>query len=387
MMEELLLDSCSKVAKLLNCDAADVAMISNASTGTNAVLRDIVYSTGDAILYLSTGYGAVERNIQYLIDTEKKRGVELHKVAVPVRLPCTHDEIMNSFGRTINEAQSQGKRIRVGVVDTICSVPGAKMPWEQMVKHLRDKQILSLVDGAHGIGQIPIDLSTVDPDFFVSNCHKWLYAHRGCAVFYTAKRNKGIQRASLPIGWDYESDPSPESNTWWAQWATPGTIDNSSFMTVSAALDFRQMLGGEERIMAYKRELAIQGGIAASRILGTSVMDVPGNQLTAAMVNVRLPIVFPPTSSGEGRDKGREWDPANDLMWIRGGHNYLFETQMNEFKLATMVFAHDGKIWVRFSAEVYLEVSDFEYAARVLLEICRRINAGEALREDSSATA
>lgn len=158
-------------------------------------------------------------------------------------------------------------------------------------------------------------------------------------------------------------------------------------MTVSAALDFRQMLGGEERIMAYKRELAIQGGIAASRILGTSVMDVPGNQLTAAMVNVRLPIVFPPTSSGEGRDKGREWDPANDLMWIRGGHNYFFETQMNEFKLATMVFAHDGKIWVRFSAEVYLEVSDFEYAARVLLEICRRINAGEALRKDSSATA
>lgn len=214
-MKELLLESCAKVAKLLNCDAEDCVMITNATTGTNAVLRDMVYSSDDAVLFLSTGYGAVERNIQYLIDMEAKRGVTLHKVAVPIRLPCSHRDLMESFDRTIEEAQKQGKRIRVGVIDTICSIPGVKMPWEQMTKHLRERQILSLVDGAHGIGQIPIDLAAADPDFFVSNCHKWLYAHRGCAVFYTAKRNKGIQVASLPIGWEYESNPTPESNTWW----------------------------------------------------------------------------------------------------------------------------------------------------------------------------
>lgn len=37
--------------------------------------------------------------------------------------------------------------------------------------------------------QLNIDLSAVQPDFWVSNCHKWLYAKRGCAVLYAAKRS------------------------------------------------------------------------------------------------------------------------------------------------------------------------------------------------------
>lgn len=203
-----------KVAKILNCETDNVVLIANATLGTNAVLRDLVYKDKDAILYFSTTYGAVVNNIDYLIDTEKIRGNQLHKVRVDLNVPWTVQSILDALRLAIQEATTQGKRIVIGVIDTVVSRPGVRLPWEQMVQILKEHQILSLVDGAHGIGHIPIDLTSADPDFFVSNCHKWLYAHRGCAVFYVAPRNLHLQRASLPTGWSYQSNPTRDNNTW-----------------------------------------------------------------------------------------------------------------------------------------------------------------------------
>jgi selenocysteine lyase/cysteine desulfurase len=95
----------------------------------------------------------------------------------------------------------------VAVIDAIVSNPGALLPWEEMVKICREENVWSVVDAAHCIGQqVGINLSQSKPDFWVSvrsayeearrrqlsysqNCHKWLYAKRGCAVLYVAERS------------------------------------------------------------------------------------------------------------------------------------------------------------------------------------------------------
>ena len=51
------------------------------------------------------------------------------------------------------------------------------------------------------------------------------------------------------------------------------------------ALDFRRWLGGEVRINAYCRDLAVKGGRRLAKILGTEGMDkTNSNELTLNMV-------------------------------------------------------------------------------------------------------
>lgn len=56
----------------------------------------------------------------------------------------------------------------MAIIDGIISVPGVRIPWEEMVKICRENEVYSLVDGAHVIGQIPLDVQQADPDFFIS---------------------------------------------------------------------------------------------------------------------------------------------------------------------------------------------------------------------------
>jgi hercynylcysteine S-oxide lyase len=111
------------------------------------------------------------------------------------------------FDILASDASLNGKSNRfVAIIDSIASNPGVYMPWKEMVKICKEEGVWSVIDAAHSIGQevgsfsfdrhilmmghtqLHVNLSVVQPDFWVSNCHKWLYVKRGCAVFYAAKR-------------------------------------------------------------------------------------------------------------------------------------------------------------------------------------------------------
>ncbi|KAK0609678.1 aminotransferase family protein-like protein [Bombardia bombarda] len=387
---KLLRESRALVAPLLGADKDEVVFVPNATTGINTVLRNFVYEEGDVIVYPSSIYAACLKTIQSLQETTPVRG---HRISVTY--PMEDDEILERFQAAVeavlkDDGTGRKKRIRLAIFDTIVSGPGVRVPWERLVKACRERGILSMIDGAHAIGHIDMThtASGVKPDFLVTNCHKWLYVPRGCAVLYVPFANQHLVKTGLPTSHGYWSpeirDSKPTTEYFTNLFADISTNDYSSFTTVPAALKFRnEVCGGEEAIREYCTALAFEGGNRAAEILGTEVMDTSNGSIRRCVfANVRLPLSIQDSTAGEigggGDGDIAQEDVAKALLWI-------YTTAAVEYDTYMQTFYYAGNIWTRFSAQIYLEMADIEWGARTLLTLCDRVKDGEwrSLRSDA----
>jgi len=244
----------------------------------------------------------------------------------------------------------------VAVIDSIASNPGVYLPWKEMATICREEGVWSVIDAAHSIGQEPaIDVGASGCDFWISNCHKWLFTKRGCAVMYVPKRNHHIIKSTFPTGHFYVSPSDKAFPRFAMQFMWTGSIDLVPYLTVGTALDFRNWLGGEEKINAYCHSLALAGGKRLAKILGTEVMHGKDeDELTLNMVNVSLPI--PPR-----------------IEYTQALAQTITLEMINRWNAAVVPYWHNGKMWVRCCAQVWSEVSDFEYVGKALKVTCAEI--------------
>lgn len=259
--------------------------------------------SNDSWVYRYRSYNACSASLQYIVDTHPH--LELELLPIVFTYPIPHTEIVRLTREAIEKANADGtgRKVRLALIDAISSAPGVIVPWEELVEVFRAHEVVSLVDGAHQIGQLPVSLRQTKPDFFISNAHKWLHAHRGVAIFYVDKKSvlsgssfsscfQLIQDLlyrfqhlvhSYPIGHFYGSKSGFVLEHSWS-----GTLDWAHYLSVADALTFRRdVLGGEKRIFAYCHNLAVEGGSLVAKELGTTVMrnaSAEDGELIAAMV-------------------------------------------------------------------------------------------------------
>jgi selenocysteine lyase/cysteine desulfurase len=184
----------SIVADILRCPSDELVFVPNATTGIDTVLKNLAWKLGDVVLCYELVYGSVANGLSWL---EESRGVEIHVISRG--WPISDDDLVNLMVDTARAINAEkGKRVRLAICDTIISGPGALVPFERLIPALQAEGALVLVDGAHGIGHIDIDLSVIKPDFFVTNLHKWFFVPRGCAAFHVPKKHQDLMRTSLP---------------------------------------------------------------------------------------------------------------------------------------------------------------------------------------------
>ncbi|KAF2746058.1 aminotransferase family protein-like protein [Sporormia fimetaria CBS 119925] len=374
----LLAKSRSFLAPFLGVHADEVVLIPNATTGVNTVLRNIKFEMNDVVLTFSTVYPACEKTVASIGEIVP---VECEKVELVY--PVEDDVILALFREKVGRLREEGKNVRLALFDTVLTFPGARFPWEEVVGVCRELGIWSLVDGAHGIGMIDLThVGKVNPDFFVTNCHKWLYTPRSCAVFHVPFRNQHLIRTSIPTshGYQYANQPPEDTGGRTAfiyLFDYVATIDYTPYLCIPAALEFRsKVCGGEAKIREYCYEIAVKGAQCMANILCTSVMSTQsGTMRQCAFANVELPLVF---KSKEEVDRSKGELDADEAVRVGA---WIKKTAAMELDAYLQTAFHAGKLWVRVSGQIYLELEDFRWVAPRLRLLCERARSGEAKGE------
>ncbi|KAK9494211.1 pyridoxal phosphate-dependent transferase [Lipomyces doorenjongii] len=388
------------MAKYLNAPVNEIVFVKSATAAINTVLRNLTYCPRDVIIYFSTIFDACEKTIISITET-----TSLEARKVDSTFPITHKEIVRRFLDTLQKAKSEGFNVRICLFDTIVSLPGVRFPFERLVDICREQGVLSCIDGAHGVGHIPLDLSKLGADFFVSISHKWLYNPRGCSVFHVPIRNQHLIRTTIPtshgfIPKDSPAQPYPNDRLSLASksafeklFERVAVTDDASYLTIPAALEFRrEILGGENRIFAYIEGIARDGGDLVATILGTEVLTEPNDGTIdqseirrCAFANVRLPVtIHDPKCSGGSKSisaymAASHW-PIVTMSQASEVVSWFQAQLITEFSTCASVFIHNGALWVRLSGQTYLELEDFKWLAEVLKELSERVGGSDVLK-------
>jgi isopenicillin-N epimerase len=234
------------IAKLVGTSGERIALVENATTGVQAVLNSLPFGQGDAILVTELQYNAVRLAVE-------ARCRESGATPLVVRLPLPLDED-TVVGRVLDAA---GPQVKLALLDHISSGTAMRLPLERIAPELRRRGIPVFIDGAHAVGQIPLDLDALPVDWYVSNLHKWGYAPRGSALLYAAPGAASLTRPVLVS--HYIGRGFPHSFDY------IGSRDYTAWLATPRALAFREELG-VERVRAWCAQLVQSGSTALQRI-------------------------------------------------------------------------------------------------------------------------
>lgn len=224
----LMATSRAALGAFIGADADDLVYVTNATVAVNIVARSLRLGADDEVLGTDHEYGACERVWRFLATRGGARYRQAH-IPVPV---TTHDDMLEQLFSQV------GPSTRVLFISHITSPTALTFPVAEACRRARALGLITIVDGAHVPGQLPLDLRSIDADFYTGNLHKWLCAPKGAAFLY-ARREMQPMLDPLIVSWGYESIFNGPSR-FIDEHEYRGTRDISPALAVPDAIEFQR---------------------------------------------------------------------------------------------------------------------------------------------------
>jgi isopenicillin-N epimerase len=342
-LPDLLAGAREALAGFVCAEPEDLAFVPNVTAGVNAVVRSLAFEPGDEILTTDHTYAACKKMLDYVAAQTRAR-VTVARVPFPL---AGEDDVISPVLLALTS------RTRLALLDHVTSPTSIIFPVERLVGELASRGVDTLVDGAHALGMVPLDLSRLGAAYYTANAHKWICAPKGAAFLHVRKdRQRGLHPAAISHGYDSGAVESRFRREF--DWT--GTFDPTAWLCVPECLRFLGGLlpGGWPELMGRNRELALGARAALCNAFGAGP-PCP-ERMVGAMASVPLPALAPGCVAGRlGHEELASWTRT------RGVEAWFYPWS-----------APGGKV-VRVSAYLYNIESQFVRLVDLL---------GEAMRAD-----
>jgi isopenicillin-N epimerase len=323
----------AELSSFVGSQVEDLVFVQNATDGANAVLRSLLptFKPGDELLTASHAYRAVRQTMVYVAQLSGARVVDAD-VPFPISDP---DEVVEAIARAITP------KTAFAAIDHITSPTGVIFPLDRIIALFHARGIPVLIDGAHAPGQIELNLETLGADYYVGNCHKWLFAPKGAALLWVDKKHQSKMHPTVIshfLGNGYQKEFS---------WT--GTLDPTAFLSIPAGIEFHKKLA-----------------VRASREYTQRMLLDARTEISAAL---GVPLAAPETMLANLCTIPLPGNPDATEESVLHMHDTLFD----EYGIEVPAMNANGKLCVRISSQVYNDASDFTALKEALVEL---VNVG-----------
>jgi selenocysteine lyase/cysteine desulfurase len=278
-----------RLATFTGCSAEELAVTSGATEALNIAANGIDLQPGDEVV---TTVHEHDAGIYPWLLQAKRRGIVVKQVALrsPLSAP---EEVLGRLAAAVEP------RTRVLFFSHVQSTDGTVMPARELCAFARERNIVSVIDGAQAIGMQDVSLRDIGCDIYAMSLHKWFNAVNGGALF--VRSDMLDRRAPLSVdvfrGWqntDRFGQEIPAISTLRAAWPATLRKFGTSFgyfgpqwQALAANLDFFETIG-KARLAARVRELALYARVRLQQLHGIEFLTPSHTSMWAGVLTLKL---------------------------------------------------------------------------------------------------
>jgi selenocysteine lyase/cysteine desulfurase len=245
------------------CRAADIAFVSTATEGINAILNTIPLGRGDEIITSTHEHAGLAIPLLH----------KMHTTGCVVR--TFEPDLRRASGNVERIGALLSARTRLVFVSHVTCTTGQLLPAAEIGRLVSARGITFALDGAQSLGHMPFDITDTGAHFYAASCHKWMMGPKRTGLLYIrADRQAGAVPSIVGAYSDAESNLLARTLTLrpQAQRFEYGTQNNALIYGLEAAADFITGIG-PVRMWRRDRDLAERCVSGLGRIGGIELLS------------------------------------------------------------------------------------------------------------------